>query len=88
MIEAVLGAKDFTVHLYSSWERGLNEDSNGLLRQFITKKADLREVTNEEKRRAEQWLNLRPRKCLGVKQTAKVFEEYSQAAWAGVALRS
>jgi len=88
MIEEALGAKAFIVHPYSSWERGLNENSNGLLRQFITKRTDLREVTDEEKRRAEQWLNLRPRKCLGVKQPAKVFEEYRQAPLADVALRS
>ncbi|MDM5112215.1 hypothetical protein OB950_21275, partial [Aeromonas caviae] len=51
-------------HPYSSWERGLNENSNGLLRQFIPKGTDLREVTDEDVRRAEQWLNLRPRKGL------------------------
>ncbi|HHU4111544.1 TPA: IS30 family transposase, partial [Raoultella ornithinolytica] len=54
--------------------------SNGLLRQFIPKGTDLREVTDEDVRRAEQWLNLRPRKCLGFRQPVKVFEEYRQAA--------
>ncbi|MDK3166749.1 hypothetical protein QPK60_21955, partial [Aeromonas caviae] len=67
-------------HCLGQWERGLNENSNGLLRQFIPKGTDLREVTDEDVRRAEQWLNLRPRKCLGFRQPVKVFEEYRQAA--------
>ena len=79
-IEEALGAKAYFAHPYSSWERGLNENSNGLLRQFIPKGTDLREVTDEEIRRAEQWLNLRPRKYLGFRQPGKVFEEYRQAA--------
>ncbi|HBQ8066822.1 IS30 family transposase, partial [Aeromonas caviae] len=79
-IEEALGAETYFAHPYSSWERGLNENSNGLLRQFIPKGTDLREVTDEDVRRAEQWLNLRPRKCLGFRQPVKVFEEYRQAA--------
>ncbi|WP_270667052.1 MULTISPECIES: IS30-like element ISAs2 family transposase, partial [unclassified Aeromonas] len=75
-IEEALGAETYFAHPYSSWERGLNENSNGLLRQFIPKGTDLREVTDEDVRRAEQWLNLRPRKCLGFRQPVKVFEEY------------
>ena len=48
---------------YSSCERGLNENFNGLLRQFIPKGVDLRLITDEDVRRAEKSLNLRPRKC-------------------------
>ncbi|WP_372587258.1 IS30 family transposase, partial [Aeromonas veronii] len=79
-LEKRRGAETYFAHPYSSWERGLNENSNGLLRQFIPKGTDLREVTDEDVRRAEQWLNLRPRKCLGFRQPVKVFEEYRQAA--------
>ena len=79
-IAAKLNVDIYFAHPYHSWERGLNENSNGLLRQFIPKGTDLREVTDEDVRRAEQWLNLRPRKCLGFRQPVKVFEEYRQAA--------
>lgn len=65
---------------YSSWERGLNENFNGLLRQYIRKGTDLRTVTDQQLAEIERALNLRPRKCLGFKQPAVVFEELRQAA--------
>lgn len=56
MFEEALGAKTFIVYPYSSWVRGLNKNSNGLLGQFITKRTDLRKVTDQEKRPAEKGL--------------------------------
>ena len=41
-----LGAKTYFAHPYSSWERGINENTNGLLRQFFPKKTDFNLVTN------------------------------------------
>ena len=79
-IEAALEAKTYFAHPYSSWERGLNENFNGLLRQYIPKGTDLRAVTDEEIEQAQRALNLRPRKCLGFRQPGKVFEEYFRAA--------
>ncbi|MEH6628769.1 MAG: IS30 family transposase [Motiliproteus sp.] len=70
----------YFAHPYSSWERGLNENFNGLLRQYIPKGVDLREITEEDVRRAEKRLNLRPRKCLGFRQPEVVFRELLQAA--------
>lgn len=70
----------YFAHPYSSWERGLNENFNGLLRQYIPKGIDLRQVTEEDVRRAEKQLNLRPRKCLGFRQPEVVFRELLQAA--------
>ena len=65
---------------YSSWERGLNENFNGLLRQYISKGTDLRTVTDEQIAQAQRALNLRPRKCLGYKQPEVVFNELRGAA--------
>jgi IS30 family transposase len=73
-------AEFYFAHPYSSWERGLNENFNGLLRQFIPKGTDLRLITDEDVRWAERRLNLRPRKCLGFRQPEMVFKEYLQAA--------
>lgn len=75
-----LNADVYFAHPYSSWERGLNENFNGLLRQFIPKGSDLRLITDEDVRRAEKSLNLRPRKCLGFRQPEVVFQESIQAA--------
>ena len=65
---------------YSSWERGLNENFNGLLRQYIKKGTDLRTVTDKQIADIERALNARPRKCLGYKQPAVVFNELRKAA--------
>lgn len=65
---------------YASWERGLNENFNGLLRQYIPKGTDLRTVTNEEIAKVQRLLNLRPRKSLGYRQPAVVFDELRSAA--------
>lgn len=65
---------------YSFWERGLNENFNGLLRQYISKGRDLSAVTDEQISQAQCALNLRPRKCLGYKQPGVVFNELRGAA--------
>jgi len=79
-IAKALDAEMYFAHPYSSWERGLNENFNGLLRQYIPKGTDLREVTLEDVAYAERKLNLRPRKCLGFRQPKVVFEELLMAA--------
>lgn len=58
---------------YHSWERGLNENTNGLIRQFFPKGKDLSEVTDKEIQRVMDKLNNRPRKCLGFKTPNQVF---------------
>ena len=65
---------------YSSWERGLNENFNGLLRQYIRKGTDLRTVTDKQIADVERALNARPRKCLGFKQPALVFKQLRDTA--------
>jgi IS30 family transposase len=68
-----LGAKVYFAHPYCSWERGLNENHNGLLRQFFPKKSSLLKVTQDEVNDAVYNLNHRPRKCLGYRTPHEVF---------------
>ena len=59
------GCKVYFAHPYSSYERGLNENTNGLIRQYFPKKTDFRQITQKEVKRVELLLNNRPRKTLG-----------------------
>ena len=52
----------FFVHPYHSWERGSNENLNGLIRQYFTKGSDFTEITNKRVKEIETILNNRPRK--------------------------
>ncbi len=60
---------------YHSWERGQNENANGLLRQYFPKGMELIDIAVEEVLRAVDKLNSRPRKCLGFKTPYEVFNE-------------
>lgn len=60
---------------YHSWERGQNENANGLLRQYFPKTMELIDVTAKQVFDAVHKLNSRPRKCLGFKTPYEVFEE-------------
>jgi transposase, IS30 family len=79
-IAKALDAEMYFAHPYSSHERGLNENTNGLLRQYIPKGTDLREVSEEDLQRYQGALNSRPRKCLGYRQPSVVFAELRKAA--------
>jgi IS30 family transposase len=58
---------------YHSWERGLNENTNGLIRQYFPKKMEFTFITLEEIAFVEDRLNNRPRKCLGFKTPNAVY---------------
>jgi IS30 family transposase len=68
-----LEAKVYFAHPYCSWERGLNENTNGLLRQYFPKGTDLQQITQSQVQEAVYALNHRPRKCLGYKTPHEVF---------------
>jgi len=68
-----LEAKFYFAHPYASWERGLNENTNGLVRQYFPKKHDFTTITDEEIEMVMDKLNNRPRKCLGFKTPNQVF---------------
>ena len=70
---ASLGADVYFAHPYRSWERGLNENINGLLRQYFPKSTNLRKVTQHEVNDAVYELNHRPRKCLQYRTPHEVF---------------
>jgi IS30 family transposase len=55
----------YFAHPYSSWERGTNENTNGLIRRIFPKKTDFSKITEEELKELELLLNTRPRKVLG-----------------------
>ena len=61
----LLGTLFFFARPYHSWERGLNEHTNGLVRQYFPKSTDLRTIGAQEVRRVQDRLNNRPRKSLG-----------------------
>jgi len=60
---------------YSSWQRGLNENINGLIRQYIPKGSSFENITKKQIRQIENKLNHRPRKSLGWKTPYEVFYE-------------
>jgi len=68
-----LTAKGFFAHPYHSWERGLNENTNGLIRQYIPKKKDIDDLSDEEVATIIEKINSRPRKCLGFKTPNQLF---------------
>jgi transposase, IS30 family len=68
-----LGLDIFFANPYSSWERGLNEHTNGLIREFLPKGTNLRIVPNEELKRIVNLINNRPRKSLDYRTPYEVF---------------
>ena len=83
-----LGADYFFAHPYASWERGANENMNGLIRQFFPKKMAFASITANDIRFAMDRLNHRPRKCLGFKTPHEVFMEQLHSRHNAVALQT
>ena len=61
------GINIYFAHPYSSWERGTNENTNGLIRRFFPKGTDFNQITLKQLKDAQNNLNDRPRKVLGFK---------------------
>lgn len=74
-IAKALECETYFAKPYHSWERGQNENANGLLRQYFPKTMELVDVTMKQVFEAVDKLNSRPRKCLGFKTPYEVFEE-------------
>jgi IS30 family transposase len=88
-IAKALGAKIYFARPYKSCDRGLNEHTNGLIRQYLPKKRDFSDVMDKKIREIERKLNNRPRKVLMYKTPLEVFsglEAFSTQNCAHVAL--
>ena len=72
-LEKKLQLPIYFAHPYHSWERGTNENTNGLLRQYMPKGSDLTEVSPQELAGYVRQLNHRPRQCLGFHTAFEVF---------------
>lgn len=73
MIDKILDCQSYFAHPYSSWERGLNENTNGLIRQYFPKKTDFDQISIDQIAEVESKLNRRPRKCLDTKTPNEIF---------------
>jgi transposase, IS30 family len=73
IISKNLNAQVYFAHPYSAFERGANENINGLIRQYLPKKTDFNNINHHEIKKIENELNNRPRKKLNYKTPKEVF---------------
>jgi len=72
-IANAINADVYFAHPYASWERGTNENTNGLIRQYFPKGSRFEEITDEQIQVVQEKLNRRPRKTLGFKTPYELF---------------
>ena len=78
-IAETLNLQFYFAHPYAAWERGTNENTNGLLRQYFPKKSDFQSVSTKQIDQALSRLNFRPRKTLRFKTPFEVFYQTTVA---------
>jgi IS30 family transposase len=76
-IAQVLHADMYFAHTYAAWERGTNENTNGLIRQYFPKGSDFSSITDDQILFVKERLNSRPRKCLDFQAPDMVFSQNS-----------
>jgi transposase, IS30 family len=74
-ISKELNTDFYFAHPYSSWERGLNENTNGLVRQYLKKGSSFADVTDTDLKTIMDVLNNRPRKILGYSTPNEIFKK-------------
>ena len=79
-IEKKTGLTVYFADAYSSWQRGLNENTNGLLRQYFPKGSSFKNMTDERLAQAVRKINHRPRKCLDHRTPHEVFNAAKSGA--------
>jgi IS30 family transposase len=72
-VENATDAKYYFATPHHAWERGTSENTNGLVRQYLPKRTSMQDVTQIDCRRIADWINARPRKRLGFRSPAEVF---------------
>ena len=77
--DAALKTESYFCAPYHSWEKGTVENTIGIIRRWLPKKTDLQKVPDDKIVEIENWLNNRPRKCLGYKTPWEVFKKQSVA---------
>lgn len=78
-ITRILGIPFYFAHSYAAWERGTNENTNGLLRQYFPKSTPFKRISEAQVEAVMQKLNQRPRKVLGFRTPFEVFFDTSVA---------
>jgi transposase, IS30 family len=81
-LEGSTGLKVYFADAYAAWQRGTNENTNGLLRFYFPKGTDFRRISDAKLAKAIEKLNHRPRKCLGYRTPHEVFCEAQNGALA------
>ena len=71
-ITEAIGIQCYFADPYASWQRGANEQVNGMVRRYFPKGTDFSKITDEQVAWVESRINNRPRKCLGYKTPAEV----------------
>jgi IS30 family transposase len=82
LVEEVLEADAYFAHPYYSWERGLNENTNGLIRQYLPRGTGFSKVTAAQIAEAESKLNSRLRECLDCLTQNEIFNPQPSIALA------
>ena len=75
LFTSISGVKVFFAHPRSPWERGTNENTNGLIRQFFPKGTDFNKVSRYQVKKVQDLLNDRPRQTLGFLKPYEVFNQ-------------
>ena len=75
-ITAAIGIKCYFAQPYASWQRGTNENTNGLIRWYLPKGTDFSKISDQHIAQIESLINNRPRKCLGFKTPIEVASSF------------
>lgn len=83
-VAKTLDTEFYFANPYQSWQRGLNEHTNGLIREYFPKKTEFKNITDEQIVEVQNRLNTRPRKILNYKTPAEVFFDTITKSYAAV----